>query len=476
MIIPIVFTLSPYYEDLTAGWMFYKAVSFSSAHGWPVFAQQIYYTDKEGLRRQGHPGEENGAVFDYQYTPADEARYIHEVFPQELVDAFIARHPSQTDAYMSSLIRPWSEMTDWLAQRIRADEARTGENAEGLLCIHATRFVRDAAQALGIPILHYEWGAFRHPFYRKTALLDLTGGVNDCDLAGRFRAFQARKADAPILSRREILALMLTDEHLHYAADVYPTPEYEAGVLCGYSVPFVYSAENGVTNAEMLTRVLRRFGRENVCARFHPGDPARPAGAPVAVPDCNLIDFILNAKRLVGIASNTTFEGMLFGRPTYDLGNTRFRQFANESLDALPDHIASEEFLSFVSFSFYIPWELLKNAEYLRWRLSRPPEEEIYLYHLRWYLNCLGLPESALSLPEGERLEQLLRYRGLDAQAAPREETPPVWLRADETARLTVSVTRLQRQAERMRAEMTRLQAENRELREALNALRSPER
>ena len=53
MIIPVVFTLLPLYDNLIYTWIFYKGVDLAKHYGWPVFAQQQYFTQTDKQRKYG---------------------------------------------------------------------------------------------------------------------------------------------------------------------------------------------------------------------------------------------------------------------------------------------------------------------------------------------------------------------------------------------------------------------------------------
>ena len=96
-----------------------------------------------------------------------------------------------------------------------------------------------------------------------------------------------------------------------------------------------------------------------------------------------------------------------------------------------------------------MPFELLKNVDYLRWRLQRPSEKEIYLFHLTFHLKQLGLQEQIFSLPENQWLEQILTQRGRTDDLASLESTF-VWSALDERSRLYIEIARCRKEISRL--------------------------
>ena len=451
VIIPVVFSLAPYNDKIMYSWMFFKSIALASKYHWPVYTQSQYITDHEAMQRYGYwpstPLLES--TYDYSYKPEDEKKCMLEVFPDQIIEKYISQFPSETDAFLASLNQSWDEMSQWVIHSIRDNESNRQEKAEAFLCIHAPKFVHDAAMELGIKVIDIEWGPFRKPVYRRTAQINLSGSVWKADLAESFERFQKRTENIPILSSKEILSVFLNDTHLQIIQKKEEEPEYDAGIICGYSVPFVYSNECKITNAELVTKAHEVFGKDHIAVRLHPTDPLRAHFPKENVLENDLVSFIRKSRRIVAASSNVTYEAMLYGRPTYDLGKTPYRKYTNTSLKGLEDRIAPEEFLSYVAFAYLVPWELLNNISYLRWRIQEPRETDIYLYHLKYYLNCYGLPEAVLEQKGTERLNTILQSRGqkVDLREALDQ---PVWMQTDEEVRLQILKARYLQEYEKL--------------------------
>ena len=67
----------------------------------------------------------------------------------------------------------------------------------------------------------------------------------------------------------------------------------------------------------------------------------------------------------------------------------------------------SISFINFTTFGYFVPWELLRDTEYIRWRLTQPSEIEIYEKHMEFYLQDRGVIHS-LQLEPGMALKYIL--------------------------------------------------------------------
>lgn len=466
MIIPVIFSLSPTFDNLMYSWVFYKGISFAKNYGWPVFSQKQYFEQKDRQRQLGYLSEAYARANDYDmYSPADENRYLRVEFPEELIEEFIGRYPSQTDAYLASLSEPWPELTDFMVEKVKAIEQELGEAAEAFICLPDTLFIRDAAKVLGIDIIHYEWGPFRAGTYRNTAYFDLKGSICDGEMLDRYADFQLLQRELPILGSREILAIFLHDDYLDYATADEEIPLYEAGIALGHNIIHNFASLSQSSAIEALTAVHKSVGTERVWVRYHPGDPIHARLANVEEQQQGtLIDFIKKSKRIVCVNSNVAYEAMLFHRPVYDLGTSHYGAVGNRTLKDLPDRLPENSFLSLIAFGYLVPFELLKNVDYLRWRLGRPSEKEIYMFHLAYYLNQLGLPETIFALPEDQWLKHILSQRGRSDNISMPDQ-PLVWARLDEKTRLYLEANIYQKM-------ISRLQKQNHILENEKNSLK----
>lgn len=408
MIIPIIFSLNPVADDKMYTWVFIKAISFAKKYHWPVIAQKQYFDNIENL--EGFFSENLLDHFEYeQIDKRDLEKIIPIEIPKELETEYINKYPSQTDAYLASLRTPWIEMEKFMEQEIDRMEAVTGEKVEAFYILPNSTFIENVAAKRKLPVIHFEWGPFRPRVYRKTAYFDFNNIV--LGLQKRYEDFIKYQEDTkvPIFTRQEILALFLEKEYLHYVFEK-REPSYEMGVATGYSTIGEYSAYNMVSLVELQNKISKKFKDDEVCWRMHPEDPQH---AQLQVKNKsyhdNTVEFILDCKRVVSMSSNMIYEAMIWDRLGYDIGFSHYSFQGNDSLDSIDDKIPDIRFLNFVAFAYLIPYEFLDNLEYIRFRLSKPSEEEIYKYHLNYYLNTYNLKKEVIE--ERNRLQIIMQAR-----------------------------------------------------------------
>ncbi len=409
MIVPVIFSLNPVSKERMYTWVFIKAVSFAKKWHWPVIAQKQYFDDIENMK--GFCSDNLLEYFEYEIIgKCDLEKIVSIVIPKEIETEYIKRFPSQTDAYLSSVRNTWEEMENFFDQTIDTLEQTVGEKIEAFYVLPNNAFLENVAAKKNIPIIHFEWGPFRPMVYRKTAYFDFDNIV--LGLRKRYEKFIQNGEDikVPIFTRQEILALFLEKEYLQYASEN-RKPSYELGVATGYSTIGEYSAYNLVSLVELHSKVAGKFSEDDVCWRMHPEDPLH---AQLAVKNKSqhktTVDFILDCKRVLSLSSNMIYEAMLFDRIGYDIGFSHYSFQGNDTLDTLEDKKPDIRFLNFVAFAYLIPYEVLDNPDYIRFRLSRPSETDIYRYHLNYYFDRLNLKYEIID--EKDRLQAILKGRG----------------------------------------------------------------
>ncbi|MGO5543204.1 GT99 family glycosyltransferase N-terminal domain-containing protein [Blautia sp. HCP3S3_H10_1] len=414
MIIPVVFSLDPV-NNLPCLWSFYKGVSFAKRFAWPVISQERYF-ECFGRHPKGFEFFEEDAVcakFEYDKPEVEDLNKITQVkFPEKIEREYIRGFASQTDAYMTCLIKSWPEMEAFLRNAIKIIEAQYTEKIEAFIVFQSYKFIDNVADEVKIPVFHYEWGPMRYDFYRNTSYFDRKGIYGDSDFQQRLEKFNEEWDDSlPIFSKRELLALLLEKEYLHYATDMYPNPKYEVGLAFGYSNATAVTARNRISAVELYSKVQRIFSEDEIGVRYHPGDPLHANLRKGQESSGKLIDFILNCKRIACACSNVAFEAMLFGRIVYEEKWSQYGCIANNLDEGLTERMPDDHIMNFVVFNLLIPFELLNNVEYIRFRLKEKSEKRIFLYHLNYYLSTLNISKRILKLDSDARLKVIIAIR-----------------------------------------------------------------
>ena len=124
---------------------------------------------------------------------------------------------------------------------------------------------------------------------------------------------------------------------------------------------------------------------------------------------------ILSCKRVTAVQSQILLKALLWNRSVIMRKKTLpFSMFCESDFTSVAkvDNCA----LNFYIFCFLIPSDLMFSDDYWKWRLSFPSEDEIYMKHLMFILDKLGISSEILELEIPKRLEFILNSRSCDKQ------------------------------------------------------------
>jgi hypothetical protein len=293
--------------------------------------------------------------------------------------------------------RGFQAYRDWLRPRLAELHARR-PIAAAITHVNDKALEEVCAQ-LGIPVIHHEAGSARRPFFRiMTMFFDFSGVNGRTEAAQRFAAAAPQIAPhaypLPVLYRHllspEALALTRPDP-------ARKPPGFEFGIALQVeddSNLIVYS--NGIDTGELLSRALHIFPSNLVLVRDHPLAKFRQGESGIlGTRDTSRLqfEFLSKIKRLMTINSSVALESLALGLPTYVLGESPLGFMAQGTPDRhlrLPrrDAEATRLAMNFYLLGYLMPRECWMDQAYIRFRLGRPSELEIFRRHAAHH----GLP------------------------------------------------------------------------------------
>jgi hypothetical protein len=419
MFVPFIFTLDPT-DDALYLWYFYKSLNNAKKNHSPMIAQEVYYTDPDLFRRMGRTEvlDNDAKVNEYDIPCQEDIDKVQKyIIPKELENILIGEAGSYTSAWIRLLKERWPVFEDFIGKLLDDIIAANEEKIEGIivLCTHIPSLSYLAEQR-GIPVIYLEWGPLRDHTYRKTGYFDRIGINRENELEKKYLKFREETKTTPVkqLSRKEILSLFLDVKFMDCINLLDIPPEYEIGIATGGIYDhsnFIYSSF--MTDLDLMSFARRSFKNKDILVRTHPGIPTIIKTLPDQLDhSATSMHFICRCKRVAVLRSNITFEAMLLGRTTFTLGVSPFTFKSHRTINVSDQEIADLEFVNFVVFAYLIPFEMIDDIEYFRWRLTQPTETEIYNRNLDYYLSCRGMGRDVLELLETERLKRMLAVQG----------------------------------------------------------------
>jgi hypothetical protein len=246
--------------------------------------------------------------------------------------------------------------------------------------------IAHVARHRGLPFVHCEYGPLRKPAYAMTGYWDLRTVGAYRDARRRFTDFsrEAARHTPSLLEREELLYTLRRGE-----MPTVSSPE-SARFRVGLALQGDDNAyAQGIGPLDLYATARRHVGRDDILIRHHSMALTRCTDQLGVIDNSpTSTDFILACETILTVTSGVALEALLLGRRVVVLGDSAFALAADASFDRdTARRRAADQLLAlnFLVFGYLVPLDLMFDAEYTRWRLTRPPELEIFRHHLQWY-------------------------------------------------------------------------------------------
>jgi hypothetical protein len=236
-----------------------------------------------------------------------------------------------------------------------------------------------AAQQHSLPVIHFELGPLRDPWYKPLGYLDFQGVNGNTEAEQRFQRWQAQGNVHAPLSSGDLLALFRGRALPEQSVE----PTFPLGVpLQVEDDSNVLAYGNGFNLFSLMEYARERFADRNILVRPHPAGRIGVGFGDMRVDGSSTSwEFVRRCEQILALNSSVAIEAMLADRPVAVLGESPARFMAGKSLDRMRS--ASSQALDFLLLNYFVPYRLLFDRDYLGWRLTRPSESAIREYHMR---------------------------------------------------------------------------------------------
>lgn len=417
MIVPFLFGIEK--NPIHYLWIFYKYMEFALENDYPIIAEEAYFEKPSVYKKQKeYPflnTEGNYNVIHEFRIPDDDDMDKLKKYPITKLEKnkVICCYKTEEEFYKEILIKENKFFEEMISNKINQIEKDIG-HISAIITWTWYKSLENVCQEKNITLILLEQTTFRPVTYREKFgyfqfydKYDATKNDNDY-----FKFLADNKGENDYFSRQELLAMFLSKEKLRYMYHLYSLPKYEFGVNIGPDHDPLQEANCHKKDEDILRQVNKLASKEKISLRIHPMRKNKDEYKDEYNIDSSAssLEWILKNRRIVSIGSNLAFEAMLLGRTSYILGdNFPYLYGGVSSLNYIDDKICDIEYLNYLIFGYYVPYQLMFDKDYIKWRLEKPSITEIYNYNLEFVLKKMNLSKDIFKLSPNERVTKILK-------------------------------------------------------------------
>lgn len=363
-------------------WWFHKLLDALGDQAGYICGDE-YFRDPSRLLAEGRPEAGDSMAALYRYDLPDRARLDKQLradIPLTAWQALEARYPANPlVAFRHYCLEEDDGLQAAMEEALGRLNAARGPIEAVITCVNCAT-LKKLCRAQQLPLIHLELGPLRRPEFLQTAYFDFSGVNGNSESQSRFMAAAADE-QWPVEDLRHIFAIPRIPKEKQPDIDLGLSLQIEddSNILCyanGHSsLSLVNNARNLLADRDIAPPVL---------VRAHPGSSFALRSLPPGLEidrSSTSVDFAMRCKRIHTINSGLAVESLLLGRSAIVRGDCPF----TFCVDAATGHCDPAAF-SFFLLNYLVPWQLAFTPEYIRWRLSKPAEQEIRRRHTESFM------------------------------------------------------------------------------------------
>ena len=272
------------------------------------------------------------------------------------------------------------------------------ENIEGIITWANSPSLNKAAMEFGIKVIHNELGPFRKPLYIQTAYFDFSGVNGNTESEKRFKNFL--KENINLFEIDELRNLFL-NENIIYEFE----KKYKLGIALQVEDDSnILAYSNGYNTLKLINEARFYYEKDEILIRQHPLGLFNVIDKLGVIDDsANSIEFIKKSQQIMTINSSIGAEALLFETPVCAKGDSSYSFIVSKDIPAkLPSNL--KEFLNFYMINYLIPYTVLFDLEYYRFRLNEFSEKVIFDKHVDFLFSIKNLNRYRMLTSKYEKL------------------------------------------------------------------------
>lgn len=352
--------------------------------------------------------------FEMEHLTREEVRNITFCFvPDKYFDAVREVAGSRTKMLVNLCETENESFTEFLIESIDLELKKRGEKKPELFmcCIETMASMRTVAKHYVTPMVPYLFSPIKkiHGYAVTLYNAHIGSRILSTDTAAiGLSHFQPEKLGFPLLTNKELLALLGKRRNICLLPLVDGMGKWEVGIAAQSDsiIPQTF-VHDWVTDEDVYFDAERLFGADCIQTRLHPNKMIR-IGLGKKHYKNDPAAFILSSKRMAMVQSQMSLKSALWNRSVCVYADALPYSFAfSHSLETA--HTVPLNVLNYVIFGYLVPSHLLFDMNYWKWRMTGPSSNDIFLRHLYFILDELGIDRDMLHA--SNRFNEILKCR-----------------------------------------------------------------
>jgi|GEM_PF-4211191 len=411
LIVPIVFDLLDYHIEKPAlSWVFEMYTNYCINNNMPIIAQEDYFNQEIFVLDKYYKKHRGNQKKKEELNEDKKAFKKYSITNEETLSITNSKKATFEEQvhFMSHTNTKYEK---FINEKLDLIEKDYKQKVDAIFTWYWNPTLEEIGEKRDIKIITQEISPIRefNGNYRTRLSYFVFGNKFDNDNTEKlYKELKNDKefSSLKIFSREELLAILLNTEDLNLIKELQKPTKYELGISPPVEDDFFFEVYKNETTEKTFKKTDKLFNPKDVTIRYRIPF-ARDMGNPLWDRDEKekAIYWILQCKRILTYVSNIAFDAMLFGKTVYLLSdNMPFSFKSITQLKYKDESVVDTEYLNFMIFGYFVPWDLMLDQEYIEWRLTNPSAIDIYRKHQDHTFKILAINGS-----KGITLEEILK-------------------------------------------------------------------
>ncbi len=419
MFIPIIIDPSSFY-DFRYLWVYLKFLMHCYDNNWPIITTEEFENYRVKIPNSNVYEDCFCNKHQYRLLSEEEESKVKKYFiPDSIFQELRKKTKSKFEMKVFLLQNRYRPLEKEMKKIIKEIKRNSAEDIEGIINWNEHfASIRYIGEKEKIPVLINEFSV-RFPEFYTLSYICKKELYCENEIAKLYQLFIKAENEIQfnLYTKKELRYLLLEKNYLiQYISKENKKPKYEIGIAGSHPIISTYYAKSSYMDLELIEDIKKLYSEKDILLRTHPGDEPYCAKYRMKNSDTSLssIEFILECKRVVAIASNLLLEAMLLEKQVYAVGGiSQFSTFLEGDLSEKKCGVVDDKILNFIFFGYLVAYDRLYDKDYLKWRIKEKKISRIFIDNVNYIFKARGIPKNIIYVKKNRNIE-ILKYRNVE--------------------------------------------------------------